>query len=254
LIVGSFVAIALRQGGNVEADQVAPPAVVAAVTQANLQVSSSVGTGGQPEPLKATPPTPILLGPTQKPEVLYIGAGYCPFCAAERWSMIMALARFGSFTNLHLAQSSGTDVYPSTATFTFYGSSYQSNVLDFASVEETGQDQQSRLQAPTVAEQYLFNAYDVAPYTTSPGGIPFLDLGNQYIEVSSGFSPQLLAGKSWQDIATALANPQAATTQAIVGNANYLTAALCRLTNGQPASVCGVAPIPPIEQQLPVGH
>ena len=254
LLVGGFVAIALRQGSAVAADQVAPPAVVAALTQISPQVSSAVGTGGLPQPLKATPPTPILMGPSQKPEVLYIGAGYCPFCAAERWSLIMALGRFGTFTNLHLAQSSGTDVYPNTPTFTFYGSSYQSNYLDFESVEETGQDQQTRLQAPTVAQQNLFNTYDTARYTTSPGGIPFLDLGNQFIEVSSGFSPQVLAGHSWQDITTALANPKATTTQAIVGNANYLTAALCRLTGGQPATVCTAAPIPQIEQQLPAGH
>ena len=41
-----------------------------------------------------------------KPEILYIGAEYCPFCAAERWSMIIALSRFGTFSNLHFMTSS----------------------------------------------------------------------------------------------------------------------------------------------------
>ena len=40
-----------------------------------------------------------------KPEVLYIGAEYCPYCAAERWAMVQALSRFGTFSNLHFIHS-----------------------------------------------------------------------------------------------------------------------------------------------------
>ena len=29
-----------------------------------------------------------------KPELLYLGAEYCPFCAAQRWAMVNALSRF----------------------------------------------------------------------------------------------------------------------------------------------------------------
>ena len=32
------------------------------------------------------------------PEVLYMGADYCPFCAATRWGLVLALMRFGNFT------------------------------------------------------------------------------------------------------------------------------------------------------------
>jgi hypothetical protein len=35
-----------------------------------------------------------------KPEVLYMGAEYCPYCAAERWALIVALSRFGTFSGL----------------------------------------------------------------------------------------------------------------------------------------------------------
>ena len=31
------------------------------------------------------------------PEVLYMGAEYCPYCAAQRWSTIIALSRFGTW-------------------------------------------------------------------------------------------------------------------------------------------------------------
>ncbi len=251
IIIAGFAAVALNQGSNGGTSQKDLPAVVAAVTNVSPGVSSAVGTGNLPQPLVATPPTAVLKGPTQKPELLYIGAGYCPYCAAERWSIIVALSRFGTFSDLKLAQSSSTDVYPNTPTFTFYGSSYHSDYLDFVPVEETGQEQQTRLQTPTAAEQQLFRTYDAAPYTNSPGGIPFVDLANQFITVSSGYSPQVLSGHSFTDIATALADPKAATTQAIVGNANYLTAALCHLTGNQPAAACTVAPIPDLVQHLP---
>src|SRR5207302_7512423 len=82
-----------------------------------------------------------LRDPTGKPQILYIGAEYCPFCAAERWSLIVALSRFGTFQHLQLTTSSASDLYPNTSTFTFYRSAYTSPYLDFQSVEEATRDQ-----------------------------------------------------------------------------------------------------------------
>ena len=69
--------------------------------------------------------------------VTYIGAEYCPFCAAERWALTVALSRFGTFSGLAGTHSSSTDVYPDTQTLSFYGSHYTSPYLDFQPVEET---------------------------------------------------------------------------------------------------------------------
>ena len=41
-----------------------------------------------------------LLTADGKPLVLYVGAEYCPYCAAERCAMVQALSRFGTFSNL----------------------------------------------------------------------------------------------------------------------------------------------------------
>jgi hypothetical protein len=249
-VVVVFLVVSNRQSSGQDATLPVPAAVLTSVTQVDPQVSAAVGSGGLPNPLQAVATTPVLQGATGKPQVTYIGAGFCPYCAAQRWSMIVALSRFGSFTGLQLARSSSTDIYPNTNTFTFYGSSYTSDYLDFSSVEETGQDQQSHLQTPTAAQQQLLDQYDGPPYATSRGGIPFLDIGNQYIAISSGYSPALLTGMTWQEIATALSDAKAPTTMAIVGNANYLTAALCQVTGDQPASTCNAAPIPQLKQQL----
>lgn len=169
--------------------------------------------------------------------------------------MIIALSRFGTFSNLHLTTSSSTDIYPDTPTFTFYGSSYTSKYIDFQSVEETTRDQ-TALQSPTDQQQKLLTTYDTSQYVGSnlANGIPFIDFGNQYVQVSSGYSPQVLTGLTQQDIASKLSNPNDPVTQQIVGEANYLTAAICKLTNNQPGNVCTAAPMPQVVAQLPKGQ
>ena len=78
--------------------------------------------------------TPLTSG--GKPEVLYLGGEYCPYCAAQRWAMINALSRFGTFSGLTTTHSSSTDVDANTPTWTFYKSTYKSNYLVFTPVEE----------------------------------------------------------------------------------------------------------------------
>ena len=34
-----------------------------------------------------------------------MGAEYCPYCAAQRWAMIVALSRFGTFSGLTTVHS-----------------------------------------------------------------------------------------------------------------------------------------------------
>ena len=40
---------------------------------------------------------PVLKGPNGHPEFFYVGGEFCPYCGAERWAMINALSRFGTF-------------------------------------------------------------------------------------------------------------------------------------------------------------
>jgi hypothetical protein len=208
-----------------------------------------------------TPPTRLPSGTaalTQggKPEVLYIGAEYCPYCAAQRWALILALSRFGSFTGLSATHSSSTDVFPNTPTFTFHGSTYTSAYLSFTGVEETtnqpdGNGGYTPLDTATAAEQTLLQRFDAAPYTDQPGAIPFLLLGNRFVTIGSGFPPSLLAGLTVDDVAAKLADPTDAVTTGIVGTANTMIAALCELTGGQPSKVCSAPFVQQIQAALP---
>ncbi len=178
-----------------------------------------------------------------KPEMLYIGAEWCPYCAAERWAMATALSRFGQFTPLKGVHSSSTDVYPNTATLTFYGSTYTSHYLVFTPVE-TEDVNHNVLVAPTSAQQALWAKYD------PPGDtFPFIDIGNRYIAETT-YNPQVLQGLSWSQIATDLHSPSSAVAQGAIGSANLFTAAICKITGNAPSSVCTAAPIPALQRQL----
>ena len=179
-----------------------------------------------------------------KPEVLFIGSEYCPFCAAQRWAMVNAFSRFGTFTGLTTTHSSSTDTDPNTPTLTFYGSKFTSNYISLTTVElqhnyRIGNSASTNvayapLQTPTAAEQKDMTAYDPS------GAIPFIDFGNKYSQVGnlSPLDPTMLDGLTWQQVATDLSNPSSSVGAALIANANYETAAICTLTNNQPATAC----------------
>jgi hypothetical protein len=48
----------------------------------------------------------------------------------------------------------------------------------------------------------------------------------------------VLSGLSWSTVATDLHNSSSPVAQAVDGTANYITAALCKMTGNQPASAC----------------
>ncbi len=190
-----------------------------------------------------------------KPEMLYMGAEYCPYCAAERWSMIVALSRFGTFSGLatvHSASVNGAgsaEPYPNTPTWTFANAKYTSKYLTFSSVEmQTNIPNKStgtytNLQTPTSAQQALLTKYDAPPYVPagSNGSIPFIDFGNKYLIAGASYTPQVLAGLSWATIGADLSNPNSAVAKGVDGTANYMTAAICKMTGNQPASACTTA-------------
>ena len=187
-------------------------------------------------------------GADGKPLITYIGAEYCPYCAAERWALAVALSRFGTFSNLSGTHSSDADIYPDTQTLSFYGSSYTSPYVDFQPVEEATNQQAGgsyqALQAPTAAESALMAKYD------PQGSIPFLDIANRYVVVGASFSPQVLQGLSRSQIAAQLSNPSSTVAQAIDGTANDITAAISAVTGNQPSSVGSSAAIAAIAQKL----
>jgi thiol-disulfide isomerase/thioredoxin len=189
---------------------------------------SSVGLG-----CGASSPSPISGSSLQsngKPMILYIGAEYCPFCASERWSLAVALSKFGNFSNLTYMLSSSTDTDPNTPTFSFLNSSYVSQYISFVSVEYQDRNRNA-LQTVNASEQALWNKY-------SGGSIPFVDIANNYTVVSAQYSPTLLANLDWSQVGSQLDNSNSSIARAIEGAANTLISAICKVDGGKPSSVC----------------
>jgi hypothetical protein len=220
------------------------PADVVAALQVDPSTLDSIGKGSG-----VTAPTPITGQPAltagDKPLVLYVGANYCPFCAAQRWALVVALNRFGTFSDLQTAFSSSQDVYPSTATMSFHGSNYTSDFLVFQGVELAGSEKVNGNYPPldtlTADQQSTLNTYDAPPFvpSQSAGAVPFLDFGNLALISGAAYTPQLLKGMTHEQIAAAIReDPNGQVGQAILGAANAFTAAICRVTGNQPATVC----------------
>jgi len=242
--VGALVTARLFGVGSAKPPPVAAAGsagVITAVTSVPAGVLDLVGAGSVTSGPKWVDAPPL----TQNglPRVLYVGAEYCPFCAAERWAMVVALSRFGTLSGLGQTTSAADDVYPSTPTLTFHGSSFSSKTLAFSGVETAGNRKVNGdyppLDALAAADEQLFSTYNRPPYVDGQGGsIPFVDIGGRYLISGASFSPQVLQGKTHEQIASALRDPKSDIAQSVDGAANGITAAICATTDNTPASVC----------------
>ena len=250
LVVGAIVVFLLVSRSQAAPAPIPSPStqgqVLADLTGLDVQRTEAIGDGGLKSPMQKVSATP-LVGPQGRPELLYIGAEFCPFCAAQRWSLAIVLARFGTLGGVGLTTSSSSDVFPDTATLTFAHSSYASSYIEFAEVEETDRNR-NPLQSPTADQQRLFDQLN------SRRSIPFTDYGSRWVTIGSGYQPDVLQGMTWQQIADQLQNnPQGPAASRILGNANWMTGAVCQLLAGPPDTVCGGPAITRLRAQLGSG-
>lgn len=169
-----------------------------------------------------------------KPTVVFVGGEYCMYCAAERWSIIMALERFGTFSNLTYT-TSANPAEGDYATFSFVGSSYTSAYISFRPYEAFDRGENA---LQTVPSNYS------AVWEGKGGGVPFLDFGNTYVISNSLIAdPSILgSGRNWTSILTDISTSDATGLQ-FREAANLITAAICKITQGEPLSVCSASPI-----------
>jgi thiol-disulfide isomerase/thioredoxin len=239
-----IVAVATSSGSKRQSGQTsgALPADVRSKLSVPASTLASVAVGtATPSAMKSVTGPALTSG--GKPEMLYIGAEWCPYCAAMRWAMAVALSRFGTFSPLKGIHSSATDIYPNTATLTFYKSTYTSKYLVFTPVENQDLNHNT-LQTPTAAQQALWTKY-------SPPGdsYPFIDIGNRFV-TGATYNPQVLSGLTWSQIAADLHIATTPPAMGADGAANLLTAAICKITGNMPSNVCTTAPVSALEGKI----
>jgi uncharacterized protein DUF929 len=229
-VVVALVAVKLTStpAGLVASESPASAVVVRQVTTVPAAVLTRVSPGQEITPLRAVKASgpPLMIG--GKPAIVFVSEESCPFCAAERWSLAVALSHFGTWSHLGTTTSSATDVYPDTATLSFRTAHYQSTELTLRTTELT--DNAGRpLQAQTSLDTSLIGTFDVPPYVNSAdqsGAVPFLDIANRYVLAGAQYDPQALAGLSAAQIASQLSNPASPVARAIDGSAQVIVAAI----------------------------
>jgi thiol-disulfide isomerase/thioredoxin len=239
-------------GSTSAAGTALPASVIRDITTVPAATLTSVGTGTADTKSVTVVSSAKALTSGGKPEVLYIGAQYCPYCAAERWAMAVALSRFGTFDGLSgIHSAGGQEVYPNTATLNFYKAKYTSPYLTFTPVEQETVAEKP-LEKLTSAQNALITKYDSPPYVSSSerGAIPFIDFGGKYFVHGAQYNPQVLSGQTWAQVAAALKDPSSATAKGVDGAANMITATICKVTSNQPSNVCTTPAIKTIEGQL----
>lgn len=250
-VLAAFVVIRLNSGGpggpaGPQTRTVLPAAVVKDITSVPASTLDAVAAGSVPSyapvPLRTVSGPPLTS--QGKPEMLYIGAEFCPHCAAMRWSMAIALSKFGTFSTPMRGIHSAPDEAPliaSLPTLTFYQSGYQSPYLTFTPVENEKIDH-SPLQATTPQQQRAWDRYDRNSY-------PFIDIGNRYV-ITTIYGARVLHGKTWSQVAAALHDPASPIAKGAVGAANYLIAAICHVTGSKPVGVCSSPTISALQRSL----
>ena len=239
VVVVAFVVIRLNQSpAKSAADPVTGTALPASVTRnvTTVPVSAldAVGTGSVLS--YHSPAVTSISGPALtsggKPEMLYIGGEFCPYCAAMRWAMAVSLSQFGTLSPLHGIHSSSEDTDANTATLTFYKSTYTSSHLAFVPVENEDRNHKT-LQPTTAAQQQLWKQYTQGQFT-----YPFIDFGNKLLISGPIYDAAVLKGLTWAQIAQQMRQPSSPVAQGILGSANFITASICKMTGGQPGNVC----------------
>jgi Domain of unknown function (DUF929) len=217
--------------------------VLAEVTGIPPSVDDAVGVDSPTVPIVAPAelraPVPVTAagsGGRRVPVVVFVGAEYCAFCAAERWPLIAALSRFGTFHRLYDVQSSSIDFAPDTPTFSFYDLRYDSAYVSFRPYEVAsdvlGAHGYGRLM--TLPRDIASLEHELDRRHT----IPFVDVGGRFVAREAALSPITFVGVSRDEVAGSLTDATNPITVSIVASANYLSATICSADGEVPIAVC----------------
>jgi len=263
-LLGALVLVRDNSGpsttSTVETFSPAPSSLVSTMTSVPASVYDAVGVSSPANPVQAPRPAgngdaPLWLasdGGPPLPVVFFYGAEFAPYAAVQRWPLILALSRFGSFTQLGLMLSSASTAFADLSTFTFWNVSYKSKYLilepveRYSSLDPTGGHYLS-LQTPDARE-----AAAIASYGQGTDTFALLDVANRYVLNGASFTPGVLAGLSQSQIAGDLTTPASPLTQAVVTAANEITASICAVDGDKPGAVCDSPGVLAADQELKI--
>lgn len=241
VIVAVVVIIGVSSGGSGAPRR---PAAAASVTQMQgVKVATLVDATSKVQDLNyASTAAGGPLTSNGKPEVLYIGAEFCPVCAAERWPMTIALMKFGTFTGLKETHSAKAD--GDTGTWSYYGATYSSPYLSLVAQELYTNQRSGNYYKPLEK----ISSANQAVWTANEGSnlsFPFIDFGGKEVLTTAQYNPQTIYYHPFSYTLAAVGSNDNTVGAHIDASAAVFTKYLCGLTNNQPGDVCSaVANVP----------
>ena len=243
IVVVAGIAIGALTGGD-DSGASAPAAAAATASSGGTTAAAGGSSNAGIRLIRRVSTTPLQDG--GKPVLFFMGAHFCPFCASERWAFVKATSRFGTWRGLRPLLSNGNEGYGALPTYDFVHATYRSSVFTLRH-KEVADVNGKPLQQLDKLESSLVNAYNPR------GSIPFIaagSTGGQYT-VELPYSPSLLKGTSFAKLRQAIAaGDDTPVVRAVSDEADAITALMCRLGGGHPASVCTAKPIAALGTQL----
>jgi len=162
--------------------------------------------------------------------VFFMGAEYCPYCAAERWAIVRSLQKFGQWDGLKQTISAARDEpFLNLPTYDFTKATYTSPHIEFVAREI--QDREFKpLDKILKTEEKLLRKFNPKKE------IPFLLIGGRYAQIGSGFTPKIFIGHTFRQTETELKKAESEIRKTIDEEANIISALLC--VSGLPPELC----------------
>lgn len=164
---------------------------------------------------------------TGKSLVFFMGAGFCPFCAAERWAIVGALGNFGTWEGLVEDKSAGHDEkYLNVPTLSFAKARYSSEFVEFVG-RETADRNFEPLQELDAKDYEILDTFNPDQI------IPFLLVDGQFMQVGAGYSPKIIEALDHSMVRSELQNPNSEIGKAIREEIDNITALVCKSIGGK---------------------
>jgi len=162
--------------------------------------------------------------------VFFMGAEFCPYCAAERWAIVRSLQKFGQWDGLKQTISAARDEpFLNLPTYDFTKATYTSPHIEFVAREI--KDREFRpLQKLLKTEEKLLRKFNPKKE------IPFLLVGGRFAQIGSGFAPKIFIGHTFRQTETELKKVESEIRKTIDDEANIISALLC--VSGLPPELC----------------
>jgi len=162
--------------------------------------------------------------------MFFMGAEYCPYCAAERWAIVRSLQKFGQWDGLKQTISAARDQpFLNLPTYDFTKATYNSPHIEFVAREIKDREFKP-LEKLLKTEEKLVRKHNPKKE------IPFLLIGGRFVQVGSGFPPKIFIGHTFRQTETELKKIESEIRKTIDEEANVISALLC--VSGLPPELC----------------